>query len=192
MKKILILLTSIGLSNFAHAQDTFADIVYGSKAVPGSAFFLGTDSAAADSLIIGYFSGSAANASGTGFVSLAESSSWNSNNVGFNAGTTSSTNVTAASSSEAWLKIVDGLNAGYLNLDSWDLISGAPAGNTPDSLDYTVVGTHDGAYTAFGLSIASGGFQGTGYDISVVPEPGTFALLFGFVAFIWVAIRRRK
>ena len=193
MKKLLTLLILIAVAASAHAQE-FANIVYGSKSTSGGALFFGTDSAAADSITIGYFSGVAANAAGTGFVQLEQSSTWNTNLIGFNAGSSENTVVTAANGSDAWLKIADGTNVGFINLDAWGTISGNPRGNsTPTSLDFSIVGTHENAYTAYGLNIASGGLAGTGYNITVaVPEPGTSALLVGFMAFTWVAIRRRK
>jgi len=44
-------------------------------------------------------------------------------------------------------------------------------------------------------NIIAGGSLGSGpteYTLIAVPEPSTIALLFGFMAFTWVAIRRRK
>lgn len=196
MKKILtttVLSFGLLLSNLV-AQD-FANISYGSNPTPGSALFLGIDAAAADSISIGYFSGTA-NALGTGYTTLDTSTSFNSNVTGFNGPTTSNTDVTSSSGKDAWIQVVDGSLFGFINMSDWASISGAPAGNTPTPLDYTIVGVNNNNLSTFGLDVTEGGgFQGSGYSFklaAVVPEPSTYALLVGALALGFVAIRRRK
>lgn len=64
--------------------------------------------------------------------------------------------------------------------DAIDLVSGA-------GFDWTDVSYIDITTGGLGDSVA-----GTLVSISVVPEPSTYALIAGFAAFLFVAIRRRK
>ena len=88
-----------------------------------------------------------------------------------------------------WLSLDGGL--GWFQLDSWSNFQSASAPTPTPINDFTVSGT--GPYTFLGNFFldGAGGIGGSGMTIAV-PEPSTYALLAGFAAFIFVAIRRRN
>jgi hypothetical protein len=193
MKKLLLLagILSAGLS--ANAQ-SIANIDYGSAPEVGGALFFGTDSNAADSISIGYFSG-AANLTLDGWTSFGSDSAFE--NGAFNMAAAANADVTAATGSVAWILISDGSDYGLITNGSWSTISGAASPATPTALAYTFGGSDiSSETTSLGVSITdNGGNGGAGLGITVlgaVPEPSTYALFAGALAFAFVAIRRRK
>jgi hypothetical protein len=94
----------------------------------------------------------------------------------------------ASDSASPWLSLDGGL--GWFQLDSWSNFASASAPATPPINDFTVSGS--GPYILQGAAtVKAGGIAGAGMTIAV-PEPSTYALLAGFAAFIFVAIRRRN
>ena len=171
-----------------------ANIDYGSDPAAGGALFFGTDAAAADSISVGYFSTGSANVALTNWVSLGTDSTFESG--AFNMANAVAVDVTAGVGLDAWVLITDAGGIGLARLNSWTTITGDIAPTPPSSLAYTF-GSTATASTITGLNVTivdSAGQGGSGVSISVaaVPEPSTIALLFGFIAFTWVAIRRRK
>ena len=95
------------------------------------------------------------------------------------------------------LTTASGLTA-YIQSSAWSALSSALP-PTPTPTNNYVISSTDTASTisasASGAAIeitSGGGIAGAGLGISVVPEPSTYALIAGFAAFLFVAIRRRK
>ena len=95
-----------------------------------------------------------------------------------------------------WLLITDGTNTSYVQDSTWAQWSSATSPTPTPVLDFSLGGATDLANLTVegtGLSFAAGGYASTsGYTTSFVPEPSTYALIAGFAAFLFVAIRRRK
>ena len=90
-----------------------------------------------------------------------------------------------------------GLTA-YIQSSQWDSLSSAlPPTPTPTN-NFVISNTDNSTTVTASLSGAAieittgGGIAGQGIGIAVVPEPSTYALIAGFAAFLFVAIRRRK
>jgi len=200
MKKTNILLIGALLSAGASSLIAgVANINYGSVIAPGGSQFFGSDSAAADSISIGFFAGDVVNADLTGWTSFATNST-------FGPGALSSSSVanadtTAADGLTAYLLVQDGGLSGLFSLNSWAKYSGTVAPATPATLSFQF-GASDTAANVIGvagagtaISVAdAGGFGGSGVSISlsVVPEPSTYAALSGLLALGYVMVRRRR
>ena len=72
-------------------------------------------------------------------------------------------------------------------LASSALLQLPPTGNT-----FTLSGTDASIFSVIKYGCRSWFNSASGLGLSVVPEPSTYALLAGFAAFIFVAIRRRN
>lgn len=173
-----------------------ADINFGSASAAGAAGFYGTDAAAADSITLGYFTGTA-NAELTGWVVLGTDSNFEQAPIGFNTGFLDDVDTTAGDGSDAWLLVSDGSDFGLLRANDWVDITGATNPSPPSPLSYQF----DSGDSAAGIStlgnivIADGGGaggSGISATVTAVPEPSTFAALAGFLALGCVALRRRK
>jgi len=95
------------------------------------------------------------------------------------------------------LTTASGLTA-YIQSSAWSALSSAlPPTPTPTN-NFVISSTDTSSTISASLSGAAieitpnGGIAGQGIGISVVPEPSTYALIAGFAAFLFVAIRRRK
>ena len=74
--------------------------------------------------------------------------------------------------------------AGFSMSDS-TLYSSDNGSGTADLTNISGIGLNTGGLTGAGVNMTITGFE-------IVPEPSTYALLAGFAAFLFVAIRRRK
>ena len=171
-----------------------ANIDFGSFPGAGGAAFWGTDSAAADSIAVGYFSG-AANIGLTGWTAFGTDTTFENPATGFNRAVLASVNVTAAAGSDAWVLIADAGIQALVRLNSWASVTGAAAPASPTSLDYTfgATATAAGITTLGDVTVQDGGgFQGSGVSFTLVPEPATYAALLGIVALVGVVVYRRR
>ena len=160
----------------------------------GGALFQGTDANAADSITLGYFSGTA-NAALTGWTALGAPDTTFNVSSGLNGAAFEGLDVTSAVGKEAWILVTDAALTGLVRANSWVNISGGTSPSPPATLVYTF-GSSDSTATVTTLGNVvitdNGGFNGTGIAIALaVPEPGTYALIIGALALAWVAIRRR-
>ena len=194
-KHLLLLAGFIALLPASVIAQSRADIVYGSESAAGGGLFQGTDGNSADSITIGYFSGTA-NAGLTGWVALGAANTNFTTTTGFNPASLGSVNVTSAVGKEAWILITDAALVGLVRADDWASITGVAAPGAPEPLTYVFdAADSTSTVTTLGNVVVTnnGGLSGSGISMAIaVPEPGTFALLFGFMALTWVAIRRRK
>ena len=194
-KHLLLLAGFIALLPASVIAQTQADIVYGSDSAVGGGLFQGTDGNSADSITIGYFSGTA-NAGLTGWVALGAANTNFTTTTGFNPASLGSVNVTSAVGKEAWILITDAALVGLVRADDWASITGVVSPGAPSTLTYLFdAADSTSTVTTLGNVVVTnnGGLSGSGISMAIaVPEPGTIALLFGFMAFTWVAIRRRK
>ena len=194
--KPLILLTSmVAFLPAAATAQSIADIDFGSAPALGGGLFFGTDGSSAESITLGYFSGTA-NSDLTGWNALGAADTVFEDS-GFNQASLSGVNVTSAAGKEAWILISDAALIGLVRANDWAVISGTEAPSTPTNLAYTFDSSDSSATvsTLGNVTITNNAGQGGSSGISMaiaVPEPGTFALIFGFMALTWVAIRRRK
>jgi hypothetical protein len=117
---------------------------------------------------------------------------------GYASGSISITGDSPAGGYIPWLAITDGTNTSYVQDSTWEAWSSATSPAPTPVLGYTLDGNTDlSNLTVDGtpLSFTAGGYASTsGYTtaFNVVPEPSTYALIAGFAAFVFVAIRRRK
>ena len=116
---------------------------------------------------------------------------------GYANATQSLSNVSFSGTPYLALTTASGLTA-YIQSSAWSSLSSAlPPTPTPTN-NFVISNTDTASTISASLSGASieitngGGIAGQGLGISVVPEPSTYALIAGFVAFLFVAIRRRK
>ena len=194
-KHLLLLAGFIALLPASVIAQSRANITYGSAAAAGGGLFQGTDGNSADSITIGYFSGTA-NAGLTGWVALGAANTNFTTTTGFNNASLGSVNVTSAVGKEAWILITDAALVGLVRANDWASITGVAAPGAPEPLTYVFDAADSiSTVTTLGNVVVTnnGGLNGSGISMAIaVPEPGTVALLFGFVALTWVAIRRRK
>ena len=115
-----------------------------------------------------------------------ESNTWNGYRFPQNVGLTTlpfGSNLVVEGQSQAFTMTID-YNAGALDTGTL-LIAGDPT--TYDIGDYDYSFTNLRWRNGLGNSVASA----TNMTVEVVPEPATYALIFGALAFVFVAIRRR-
>ena len=182
MKKLLLsLLASALLVQFASAQAL--SISYGSPIAPGATTFTNADSIAIGFLDGGTFTSfdSTAAAPGPGGV------------AGFANGFYEATDF-AYTGENAVIQVTAGSNVGYVTSTAWTqpIASSAPPA-TPTANVFTLSGSDASIFTLTNMEVDPGLTAIGGIGLSViVPEPSTYALLAGFAAFIFVAIRRRN
>lgn len=195
IKLRLLIAGIITLLPVAVSAQTQANIDYGSDPALGGGQFQGTDGNSADSITLGYFSGTA-NADLTGWTTLAPADTSFGNSTGFNATSISSADVTSAVGKEAWILITDAALIGLVRANDWASITGVAAPGTPATLTYVfdAADTTSTVTTLGNVTVTdNGGLGGSGISMAIaVPEPSTYALLIGCLALGWVAIRRRK
>ena len=95
-------------------------------------------------------------------------------------------------SGQVFIKVNAAAASAVIGIDSWSL-SGTVAPAAPQTATFSLKSNAD----LTGLNVVSGSITtGTnalgGADITVVPEPSTYALIAGFIAFVFVALQRRK
>lgn len=194
-KHLLLLAGFIALLPASVIAQSRANITYGSAAAAGGGLFQGTDGNSADSITIGYFSGTA-NAGLTGWVALGAANTNFTTTTGFNNASLGSVNVTSAVGKEAWILITDAALVGLVRANDWASITGFVSPTPPEPLTYVFDAADSiSTVTTLGNVVVTnnGGHSGSGISMAIaVPEPSTYALLFGFMALTWVAIRRRK
>lgn len=191
MKKLCSIVAFVALSTTAFSQ--VANINYGSVAALGGALFQGSDGSSADSISIGYFTGSA-NAALTGWVSIQQDTSFNTS-TGFNTGAGTNFDVSSAIGLDAWILVADGSESGLIRGNDWATISGATAPTPTPTLAYQFGDSYSSSNVTILGDIAvtnNAGQGGTGISVSVVPEPSTYAMLAGALALGYVMVRRRK
>lgn len=185
MKKLINLIAVIAITPLiSFAQD--ASVSFGSAPAPGGALFINVDSitlvddayqaiAGISTIVPGAGPGGV-----TGYANITETI----NNVTF--------------SGTPWLALNSSAGTSYIRGASFLALASASAPTPTPTNNYTLGASDSSA----NITISSTGFQGVvitdgggifGSGVSIaVPEPSTYALLAGFAAFVFVAIRRRK
>ena len=113
-------------------------------------------------------------------------------------GTTDNAAANIASQGGAFLKVLDSIGGSWAELAYSQLtFDKSASGFTSISGSMAVDAGMAGQLLQFGLFTESQNYGATGVwadniSVSAVPEPSTYALLAGFAAFLFVAIRRRK
>jgi hypothetical protein len=185
MKKLINIIAFIAITPMlSFAQD--ASVSFGSAPAPGGALFIGIDSvtlvddtysaiAGISTIVPGPGPGGVA-----GYANITETL----NNVSF--------------SGTPWLALTSSAGTAYVRGASYAALASASAPTPTPTNNYTIGGADSSSnivVSGDGLGVVmtdGAGIFGSGVSISVVPEPSTYALIAGFAAFLFVAIRRRK
>ena len=185
MKKLINIIAVIAITPLiSFAQD--ASVSFGSAPAPGGALFVGIDSitlvddtyaaiAGISTIVPGAGPGGV-----SGYANITETI----NNVSF--------------SGTPWLALNSASGTAYIRGSSFAALASASAPTPTPTNNYTLGAADTSANISVsldGLGVTltdGGGIFGSGVSISVVPEPSTYALIAGFAAVVFVAIRRRK
>ena len=189
MKKTLLpLLLSLTLTGSVFGQA--ANAVWGTAAAAGGALFFDASGAGLSEISLGYFAGG--DTSGA-FTSVASHTYTAGPPAGFLNASTALTGITY-SGETAWLRLGDSTSTSYVTDSSWATFSGTTAPAAPSTYNISIGSSTSAADLTLinAVAVDGGGFTGSGVSISVVPEPSTYALIAGFAAFLFAAIRRRK
>jgi len=188
MKKLLLPLF-ISFVLVANVYGQAANAFYGTTAGAGGALFYESDGLTGlNSISLGYFAGGDTS---TAFIGL---DSYTYGGAPFPAGfLNASASLTGVPTGEqAYLQLGDTNSTSFVSNATW-IFAGTNPPAAPLTWDISMGASTVAADLELINVIATdnAGFQGSGVSI-VVPEPSTYALLAGFAAFLFVAIRRRK
>ena len=180
MKKLLLsLIASAFALQFAAAQQI--SITYGSFAGLNAMTFTN-----ADSIAIGFLDGdtftsfdSATAVPGPLGVPGYANATWTSNSF---------TN----DGESAIIQVTAGTDIGYVSSSTWTALASSASPAPPTGNTFTLIGSDASILSLTNMVVDPGTTALGGLGLSVVPEPSTYALLAGFAAFIFVAIRRRN
>ena len=186
MKKLINIIAFIAITPLiSFAQD--ASVSFGSAPALGGALFVDIDSITLVDDVYGAIAGISTIVPGpgpipgsTGYANITETI----NNVTF-AGT-------------PWLALTSSAGTAYIRGNTFAALASASAPTPTPINSYTLGATESASVISVspdGLDVIitdGAGLAGQGVSISVVPEPSTYALIAGFAAFVFVAIRRRK
>ena len=185
MKKLINIIAFIAITPLiSFAQD--ASVSFGSAPALGGALFVGIDSITLVDDVYGSIAGISTIVPGvgpggvSGYANITETL----NNVTF-AGT-------------PWLALTSSAGTAYIRGNTFAALASASAPTPTPTNNYTLGATESASVITVsedGLGVIitdNAGIFGQGVSISVVPEPSTYALIAGFAAFVFVAIRRRK
>ena len=158
-----------------------------SSSAPGGLFFAADGVTSAGTLSLGYF---ADDNTSNAFTSVASLTQTGGAPAGFIFGTSALTDIDYAGRTP-WVSLGVG---SYVTSSTWGTYTAADPGVPPTDLNISVNSSDVAAtFTAINAVVTDGGgYNGNGPSITAVPEPSTYALLAGFAAFLFVAIRRRK
>jgi hypothetical protein len=200
IKKLLLILGVITVNISVNAQES-GNIGYGTASALGGGLFFGADgSSSVDSVSIGYFANStAANIGLNDWISFGINTT--PVNPGFFNGTVVNVDFEGEpTGQEAWLLINAGTATALVRENSWSAMQGAaPPTPTPSNVYIFDLNTISGNITTITddtLTITDGGGYGGGQGVSLtlapIPEPSTYAVLAGLLAFGLVATHRRR
>ena len=181
MKKLLLsLIASAFLFQFASAQQI--SITYGSFAGFGAMTFTN-----ADSIAIGVLDG------GGSFTSV-DSTAAGAGPLGVPgyANATWTSNSFTNNGESAVIQVTAGSDVGYVSSSTWAALASSASPAPPTGNTFTLSGTDASILSLTNMVVDPGTTALNGLGLSVVPEPSTYALLAGFAAFLFVAIRRRN
>ena len=185
MKKIILpLILTLVFSTSVWAQSS--NVTWGTSATAPGGLWFAADGSSAGTITLGYFTG---NDSANAFNSVATLTQ-GATPAGFLFGTAALSGIDYAGLTP-WVSLATG---SYVTSSTWGAFTAASAPTPPTALDISVgAGDIAANFTAINAVVVDGGgFNGSGPSITVVPEPSTYALIAGFAAFLFVAIRRRK
>ena len=83
-------------------------------------------------------------------------------------------------------------NIGYVSSSTWTALASSASPAPPTGNTFTLSGTDASILSLTNMVVDPGTTALNGLGLTVIPEPSTYALLAGFAAFIFVAIRRRN
>jgi len=189
MKKIISILAIAAISPLISQAQENADFSFGSSIGFGGALFDNSNNITLGFMDSGVFT------SLSGSINTGNDPFGNAGYANNSFSVTTGVNASAIGSA-MYIKLSSAAGDAYITDSTWSVISTATSPATPPLnqalIGHANAGQISAADAGLGIRVVSGGIGGTGLTISVVPEPSTYALIAGFAAFVFVAIRRRK